>query len=138
MLRKRKKATLHQPLERLLTARARRVLDLAEQEARAQGHDRVTGDHLLAGLARLDEGVAVTTLNSLGVDLGGTRSWAANADIGRLTELARREAAELGHRYVGTEHFLLGLLHDDGAEALGVGLHQTRDQVVRVLHGDDR
>ncbi|MGP3937388.1 Clp protease N-terminal domain-containing protein [Nonomuraea sp. KM88] len=52
-------------------------------------------------------------------------------------EQARREAAELGHRYVGTEHLLLGLLHEDGAEAPGVGLRQTRDRVVRVLHGDD-
>ncbi|TDD25556.1 Clp protease N-terminal domain-containing protein [Nonomuraea diastatica] len=51
-------------------------------------------------------------------------------------ELARREATGLGHRYVGTEHLLLGLLHDDGSQALGVGLRQTRDQVIKVLHGD--
>ncbi|MEO3859382.1 Clp protease N-terminal domain-containing protein [Acrocarpospora sp. B8E8] len=109
---------------------------MAEQEARARGHDRVTADHLLMGLARLDEGVAVMTLNSLGVDLGGTRTRAINADLVHLTELARREAAGLGHRYVGTEHLLLGLLHMDGTEALGVGLQQVRDQVIKVLHGD--
>ncbi|MFE3448427.1 Clp protease N-terminal domain-containing protein [Nonomuraea sp. NPDC059194] len=136
MLRKRRKTALHQPLEHLLTARARRALDLAEQEARAQGHDRVTGDHLLVGLARLDEGVAVITLNSLGVDLSGTRTRAISAGLSRLTELARREAAGLGHRYVGTEHLLLGLLHEDGTEALSVGLQQARDQVIKVLHGD--
>ncbi|MER5625708.1 Clp protease N-terminal domain-containing protein [Streptosporangium sp. NPDC002544] len=136
MLRKLRKTTLHQPLERLLTVRARQALDLAEQEARAQGHDRVTADHLLTGLARLDEGVAVMTLNSLGVDLGATRPRAISADLVRLTEAARREAAGLGHRYVGTEHLLLGLLHEDGTESLGVGLQQARDQIIKVLHGD--
>ncbi|WP_166427276.1 Clp protease N-terminal domain-containing protein [Nonomuraea mesophila] len=131
----RKTTALRKPLERLLTTRARRVLDLAAQEARAEGHDRVTGDHLLAGLARLDEGVAVITLRTLGVDLRGERATASGEDIDRLTELARREAASLGHRYVGTEHLLLGLLHGDGAEALGVGLSRAREQVVEVLHG---
>ncbi|GAA1021278.1 hypothetical protein Aple_059850 [Acrocarpospora pleiomorpha] len=131
-----RKTTLHQPLERLLTARAQRALDLAEQEARARGHDRVTADHLLMGLARLDEGVAVMTLNSLGVDLGHTRTRATSADLAHLTELARREAFRLGHRYIGTEHLLLGLLHMDGTETLGVGLQQVRDQVIKVLHGN--
>ncbi|WP_155340605.1 Clp protease N-terminal domain-containing protein [Acrocarpospora corrugata] len=136
MLRKLRKAALHQPLERLLTARARQALDLAEREARAQRHDRVTADHLLTGLARLEESVAVRTLDSLGVDLGGTRTRAMSADLVRLTEVARREAAGLGHRYIGTEHLLLGLLHEDGTEALGVGLQQARDQIIKVLHGD--
>ncbi|GAA4926404.1 ATP-dependent Clp protease ATP-binding subunit ClpA [Nonomuraea thailandensis] len=132
MLRKRNR---RQPLERLLTARARRVLELAEQEATARGHDEATGDHLLAALACLGEGVAVTTLAGLGVDPGGTRGPAVSAGLGRLTELARQEAAELGHRYVGTEHLLLGLLHEGGTAALGVGLEQAREQVVKVLRG---
>ncbi|WP_344479904.1 Clp protease N-terminal domain-containing protein [Nonomuraea monospora] len=119
-------------MERLLTARARRALDLAAHEAAAQGHDQVTGDHLLAGLMRLDEGVAVLTLNSL----GAVPAPGINADLGRLTELARQEAAELGHRYVGTEHLLLGLLRENEAAVPGVGLQQARAQVIRVLRGD--
>ncbi|GII97557.1 hypothetical protein Ssi02_77880 [Sinosporangium siamense] len=59
-----------------------------------------------------------------------------SADLIRLTEVARHEAAGLGHRYVGTEHLLLGLLHEVGTEALGLGLQQARDQIIRVLHGD--
>jgi ATP-dependent Clp protease ATP-binding subunit ClpC len=136
MLRKLRKTALHQPLERLLTVRARQALNLAEREARAQGHDRVTADHLLTGLARLDEGVAVLTLNGLGVDLGATRTRAISADLVRVTEAARREAAGLGHRYVGTEHLLLGLLHENGAEALGISVRQARDQIIKILHGD--
>ncbi|TYB62635.1 hypothetical protein FXF51_24655 [Nonomuraea sp. PA05] len=131
MLGKLRKTGGHQPLERLLTTRARRALDLAAQEAAAQGHDRVTGDHLLAGLARLDEGVAVITLNSLGVVLTSGSS----ADLGRLTALARQEAAELGHRYVGTEHLLLGLLRENEAAIPGIGLQQAREQIVKILHG---
>ncbi|MBB6546130.1 Clp protease N-terminal domain-containing protein [Nonomuraea rubra] len=130
-----KRTIRRQPLERLLTTRAQRALDLAGQEARAQGVDRVTGDHLLAALARLGEGVAVTTLGSLGVDLARTPSPAVHAELGRLTELARQEAAGLGHRYVGTEHLLLGLLHEGGTATLGIGLHQAREQIVKVLHG---
>nr|BFE85658.1 hypothetical protein GCM10020093_082590 [Planobispora longispora] len=79
MLRKllrerRKRAVLRGPLEPLLTALARRALDLAEREAGARGDDRVTAEHLLAGLARLDECVAVRTLGSLGVEIGGART----------------------------------------------------------------
>ncbi|MEV0823374.1 Clp protease N-terminal domain-containing protein [Nonomuraea rubra] len=110
-------------------------MELAEQEAAAQGRDRVTGDHLLAALTRLGEGVAVTTLGSLGVDLARTPSPAVHAELGRLTELARQEAAELGHRYVGTEHLLLGLLLENEAAVPGIGLRQARDQVIKILHG---
>ncbi|MFD0664584.1 Clp protease N-terminal domain-containing protein [Thermocatellispora tengchongensis] len=104
-------------------------------EARGQGHDRVTGEHLLTTLARLNEGVAVMTLNSLGVDLEDRRTRPIGTDLGRITELTRHEAAGLGHRYVGTEHLLLALLHEEVSEALGVGLRQTRDRVIKILHG---
>jgi ATP-dependent Clp protease ATP-binding subunit ClpC len=105
-------------------------------EASACGHNRVTADHLLMSLARLNEGVAVMALGSLHVDVDGTRSRAASADLSRVTELARHEAAGLGHRYIGTEHLLLGLIHEEGTEALGVSLHQARTQVIKVLHGN--
>ncbi|MFB9721309.1 Clp protease N-terminal domain-containing protein [Planobispora longispora] len=118
-----------------MTALARRALDLAEREAGARGDDRVTAEHLLAGLARLDECVAVRTLGSLGVEIGGARTREAGGELGRVIERARCEAAELGHRYIGTEHLLLGVIREEGAEALGVSLHRARDQVVKVLHG---
>ncbi|MFI7455059.1 Clp protease N-terminal domain-containing protein [Nonomuraea sp. NPDC049714] len=128
--------TIHyQPLENFLTVRARKVLSLAAKEASARGHDRVTAGHLLEGLARLNDGVAVMTLSSLGIDVDVTRSRAAGADLSRITDLARQEAAELGHRYIGTEHLLLGLIHED-AEVFGVSLQQARAQVIKVLHGD--
>ncbi|MGA4987945.1 Clp protease N-terminal domain-containing protein [Nonomuraea bangladeshensis] len=133
----RRRSVLDRPLAGLLTARAQRALDLAGQEAGALGHDLVTAGHLLVGLAGLGEGVAVMTLRSLGCDL--TASAARGTDVGldQVLERARREAAGLGHRYVGTEHLLLGLLHDETtAAALGVGLRQARDQVVKVLHGE--
>nr|WP_260407623.1 Clp protease N-terminal domain-containing protein [Planomonospora venezuelensis] len=133
--KRRKRAVLHHPLERLLTALAQQVLDLAEQEARTRGDDRATAEHLLTGLARLDEGVAVRTLSSLGIDIDATRSRVARAELGRIVERARCEAAELGHRYIGTEHLLLGVICEEGTEALGVSLHQARDQVIKVLHG---
>ncbi|MFG1710799.1 Clp protease N-terminal domain-containing protein [Nonomuraea sp. M3C6] len=132
-----RKTTLDRPLEHLLTDRARRALDLAEQQARNLGHDRVTADHLLMSLIYLDEGVAVTTLRSLGCDLRDIHAHATGVGLGHVVVLARREAAGLRHRYIGTEHFLLGLLNEEGtAAALGVGLHQTRAQVIKVLHGE--
>jgi ATP-dependent Clp protease ATP-binding subunit ClpC len=112
------------------------VLDLAKQEARTLSHDRVTADHLLMGLARLDEGVAIMTLRSLGCDLTDTRAQETGVDLDHVVEQARREAAGLKHRYIGTEHLLLGLLREERtAAALGVDLQQTRAQVIKVLHG---
>ena len=131
-----RRTTLDRPLERLLTARAHQVLDLAEQEARTLSHDRVTADHLLMGLARLDEGVAIMTLRSLGCDLTDTRAQETGVDLDHVVEQARREAAGLKHRYIGTEHLLLGLLREERtAAAVGVDLQQTRAQVIKVLHG---
>jgi ATP-dependent Clp protease ATP-binding subunit ClpC len=132
----RKKTAFHRPLERLLTVRARKALSLAAMEAGTCGHHRITAGHLLMGLARLNEGVAVMTLGSLHVDVDGTRSRVASADLSRVMDLARHEAAGLGHRYIGTEHLLLGLIHAEGTEALGVSLHQARTQVIKILHGN--
>ncbi|MGW2150425.1 Clp protease N-terminal domain-containing protein [Nonomuraea bangladeshensis] len=77
------------------------------------------------------------TLRSLGCDLTASVARGTGVGLDQVLERARREAAGLGHRYVGTEHLLLGLLHDETtAAALGVGLRQARDQVVKVLHGE--
>ncbi|GAA3200708.1 Clp protease N-terminal domain-containing protein [Nonomuraea roseoviolacea] len=134
-----RRTTLDRPLELLLTTRARQALDLAEQEARALRLARVTADHLLKGLARLGEGVAVMALSGLGRDLTVTRAQETGADLDHVVEQARREAAGLGHRYIGTEHLLLGLLHEESmAAALGVDLPRTRAQVIRVLQGKAR
>ncbi|MGN9789344.1 Clp protease N-terminal domain-containing protein [Nonomuraea sp. ZG12] len=131
-----RRTTLDQLLEHLLTARARLALDLAQQEARTLRHDRVTADHLLMGLARLDEGMAIMTLRSLGCDLTAIRAQEIGVHLDHVVEQARREAAGLKHRYIGTEHLLLGLLREERtAAALGVGLLQTRIQVIKVLHG---
>ncbi|NUW42692.1 Clp protease N-terminal domain-containing protein [Nonomuraea rhodomycinica] len=131
----RKKTILRRSLESLLTVRARKALDLAAREAGARGDDRVTADHLVAALASLNDGVAVMALAGLHIDVHEPRSRSAGADLGQVTELARAEAAGLGHRYIGTEHLLLGLIHAEGAEAWGVSLQQARTEVVRVLHG---
>lgn len=131
MLKSRKKTTLHRPLESLLTARARKVLSLAAEVASSRGHDRVTGGDLVEGLARLNDGVAVMTLRSLRTDV--TRFRSAGADLSLITDLARQEAAGLGHRYIGTEHLLLGLIHEHPDV---LNLQQARAQVIKVLRGN--
>ncbi|GIH96273.1 Clp protease N-terminal domain-containing protein [Planobispora siamensis] len=130
----RHRKVLHGSLERLLTNRAREALEAAEREARTRGDDRPTSQHLLAALAR-DDNVAVAVLTRLGVDAGGARIRAPGADLHGIVAQARHQAAGLGHGYIGTEHLLLALVHEEGPEALGIGLDQTRVQVIEVLHG---
>jgi ATP-dependent Clp protease ATP-binding subunit ClpC len=140
-----------------LTDRARRVVVLAEDEARQLDHNHIGTEHLLLGLARVGEGVAARALESLGIGLEAVRQQVEEA-IGRgeqapagripftprakkVLELALREAMALGHHYVGTEHILLGLLREgEGVAAqvlvrLGADLTVVRQRVIQLLQG---
>jgi len=140
-----------------LTDRARRVMDLAQDEARRLQHNYIGTEHLLLGLLGEGEGVAAQALESLGIGLAAARQQveqiagrgqqAAPEHIPftpratKVLGLARREALQLGHHYIGTEHILLGLIREgDGVAAhvlaaLGAGLNPVRQQVLRLLHG---
>jgi hypothetical protein len=139
------------------TDRARRVLVLAQEEARLLNHSFIGTEHLLLGLTHEGEGVAARVLESLGVSLEVVRERvketmgpAGSARAGappftprakKVLELALREALQLGHNYIGTEHILLGLVREgDGAAArvlvsLGVDLSRVRPEVLRLLSG---
>jgi prophage maintenance system killer protein len=139
------------------TDRARRAVQLAQEEARRYQHNYVGTEHLLLGLIREDQGIAAKALESLGVSLE-----AAAAQVGeiigqgksplaghipftprakKVLELSLREALQLGHNYVGTEHLLLGLIREgDGVAAqvlvnLGAEHARVRDHVLRLLTG---
>ncbi len=140
------------------TDRARRVVVLSQEEARRLNHNYIGTEHLLLGLLLEGAGVAAQALTSLGVSLDETRSQVEQI-IGRGTqvpgsdhipftprakkvlELSLREALQLGHDYIGTEHLLLGLLREgEGVAAqvivrLGVDLSQVRSAVVHALEG---
>lgn len=138
------------------TPRARQVLAHARREADRFNHHYIGTEHLLLGLLKLGKGVAVTILENLGVELNAVRQQ-VEQQIGRGTEpqaegnipytprvrkvlaLANREAQELNHTYVGTEHLLLGLIRDgDGVAGqilrhFGVDLEQARRELLDVL-----
>jgi ATP-dependent Clp protease ATP-binding subunit ClpA len=139
------------------TDRARRVVVLAQEEARVLKHDYIGTEHLLLGLIHEGEGVAAKALESLGISLQAVRQQ-VEAIIGRgqeepsghipftprakkVLELAHREADALGHNYIGTEHILLGLIREGHGVAaqvlvkLGADLNRVRQQVIRLLHG---
>ncbi len=139
----------------LFTKRARHVLTLAQQEARRFQHNYIGTEHLLLGLVREEEGVASQVLRNLGVEVDQLRQ-AIEAIIGRgerivlgefgltprakkVIEFAMVEARRLTHRFIGTEHLLLGLLREGDGIAAGVlenfGLHleQVRTETLRVL-----
>jgi ATP-dependent Clp protease ATP-binding subunit ClpC len=139
------------------TDRARRVVVLAQQEARRLDHNYIGTEHILLGLIHEGEGVAARALESLGISLDAVRQQVEEI-IGRgqqapsghipftprakkVLELSLRESLQLGHDYIGTEHILLGLLREgDGVAAqvlvrLGADLNQVRQQVIRLLHG---
>ncbi|WP_421779044.1 ATP-dependent Clp protease ATP-binding subunit [Gardnerella sp. DNF01144] len=115
------------------TDRARRVIVLAQEEARALQHNYIGTEHILLGLIREGEGIAAKALSAKGVDLDGTRKQvkemigtgtvSPNGHIPftphakQVLELSLREALQLGHSYIGTEHILLGLIR----EGEGVG-----------------
>ena len=111
------------------TERSRKVIVLAQEESQRMGHNYLGTEHLLLGLLREDEGVAARALTSLNVTLDGAREQLetivgyGEEGLGRqqqpftprakrLLELALREALQLGHDYIATEHLLLGLLRE--------------------------
>jgi ATP-dependent Clp protease ATP-binding subunit ClpA len=137
------------------TDRARRVVVLAQEEARLLNHNYVGTEHLLLGLAHEGQGVAATALASLGIPLEAIRAQVEES-IGQgqraptghipftpqaktVLELSLREAKQLGHDYIGTEHLLLGLVREgEGVAAqvlveLGADLSRVRQQVIGVL-----
>jgi ATP-dependent Clp protease ATP-binding subunit ClpA len=137
------------------TDRARRVMVFAQEEARLLNHNFIGTEHLLLGLIQEGEGVAAHALESLGVTLGAARSKVAESvgpagtgSVGsapftprtkKVLELSLREALQLGHKYIGTEHLLLGLVREGegGAahvlQSLGADLPAVRRQVMAAL-----
>lgn len=139
------------------TDRARRVTVLAQEEARLLGHNYIGTEHILLGLIHEGEGVAAKALESLKVNLPQTRAMIEEI-VGqggqkpsghipftprakKVLELSLREALQLGHNYIGTEHILLGLIREgEGVAAqvlvkLGADLSRVRQQVIAVLAG---
>jgi len=139
------------------TDRARRVVVLAQEEARMLNHNYIGTEHILLGLIHEGEGVAAKALESLGISLEGVRSQVEeiigqgqSAPSGhipftprakKVLELSLREALQLGHNYIGTEHILLGLIREgEGVAAqvlvkLGADLNRVRQQVIQLLSG---
>jgi Clp amino terminal domain, pathogenicity island component/UvrB/uvrC motif len=139
------------------TDRARLVVVLAQQEARRLDHGYIGTEHILLGLIHEGEGAAARALDSLGISLDAVRQQVEEI-IGRgqqapsghipftprakkVLELSLREALQLGHDYIGTEHILLGLVREGGGVAaqilvkLGADLNRVRQQVIQLLHG---
>ena len=139
------------------TDRARRVVVLAQEEARLLNHSYIGTEHILLGLIHEGEGVAAKALESLGISLEAVRSQVEEI-IGtggsspsghipftprakKVLELSLREALQLGHNYIGTEHILLGLIREgEGVAAqvlvkLGADLSRVRQQVIQLLSG---
>ncbi len=135
--------------------RARRVLTLAQEEAQHLSHNHIGTEHILLGLVREEGGVAAKVLINLGAGLVKVRS-AVELIIGhgeqpssseiRLTPEAKRaiemaidEARHLGHNYIGTEHLLLGLLHEEKGvaanvlDSFGITIERVRAETIRVL-----
>jgi ATP-dependent Clp protease ATP-binding subunit ClpC len=138
------------------TDRARRVVVQAQDEARTLNHDYIGTEHLLLGLLDESEGLAAKALESLGIGLAAVRGRVEDAvppgqyarpaghiaftpRAKKVLELSLSEAKLLGHRYVGTEHILLGLLGEgDGVaaqvlRALGADLGGVRERVIQLL-----
>jgi ATP-dependent Clp protease ATP-binding subunit ClpC len=139
------------------TDRARRVVVLAQEEARMLNHNYIGTEHILLGLVREGEGVAAKALEAMDISLNGVReqvqeiigegSHAPSGHIPftprakKVLELSLREALQLGHNYIGTEHILLGLIREgEGVAAqvlgkLGADLGGVRQQVIQLLSG---
>ena len=140
------------------TDRARQAVELAHDEAMRLNHSYIGTEHLLLGLIREGEGVAAQALEALGISLDGVRQQVEQI-IGegqqppppgeipytprakKVLELSLREAKQLGHHYIGTEHLLLGLIREGHGVAaqvlteLGADLNRVRQQVIQLLHG---
>jgi hypothetical protein len=165
----RESRTRERPMQRLLTpraklpgferytGRARRVVVLAQQEARALNHNYVGTEHILLGLIHEGDGMAAHALVSLGISLERVRQQVEQI-IGRgqqapsahltftprtkkILKLALPEALRLGHSYIGTEHILLALIREGNGVAaqvllrLGADLNRARQQVIELLAG---
>ncbi|WP_292700180.1 AAA family ATPase [Microbacterium sp. 69-10] len=137
------------------TDRARRVVVLAQEEAKMLNHNYIGTEHILLGLIHEGEGVAAKALESLGISLDAVREQVQDI-IGqgqqqptghipftprakKVLELSLREALQLGHNYIGTEHILLGLIHEGegvaakALESLGISLDAVREQVQDII-----
>ncbi|WP_394940553.1 ATP-dependent Clp protease ATP-binding subunit [Psychromicrobium sp. YIM B11713] len=139
------------------TDRARRVVVLAQEEARMLNHNYIGTEHILLGLIHEGEGIAAKALESLNISLDAVREQVQEiigqgqqAPSGhipftprakKVLELSLREALQLGHNYIGTEHILLGLIREgEGVAAqvlvkLGADLSRVRQQVIQLLSG---
>jgi ATP-dependent Clp protease ATP-binding subunit ClpC len=139
------------------TERARQVVVLAQDEARALRHNYIGTEHLLLGLLR-EEGIAARVLGELGVSVDEVRAQVGRivgqgdeeVDTGQIPftprakkvlELALREARALGHQYIGTEHVLLGLVRENSGVAarilldFGADAETIRNEIIRLLSG---
>ncbi|WBT08384.1 ATP-dependent Clp protease ATP-binding subunit [Corynebacterium sp. SCR221107] len=139
------------------TDRARRVIVLAQEEARGLNHNYIGTEHILLGLIHEGEGVAAKALESMGISLEAVRQeveeiigHGAEPPVGhipftprakKVLELSLREGLQMGHKYIGTEFLLLGLIREgDGVAAqvlvkLGADLPRVRQQVIQLLSG---
>jgi ATP-dependent Clp protease ATP-binding subunit ClpC len=137
------------------TDRARRVVVLAQEEARLLNHSAIGTEHLLLGIVHEGQGVAAHTLQALDIRLAAVRHAiereaprGASSSVGTLAftpraktslENALRESLQLGHNYIGTEHMLLGLVRTEGSRAarvltdLGATFDRIRAQVLAAL-----
>src|SRR5690554_2847552 len=139
------------------TDRARRVIVLAQEEAKLLNHNYIGTEHMLLGLIHENEGIAAKALEALGVSLEQVREQVEDL-IGqgqqpptghipftprakKVLEMSLREALQLGHNYIGTEHLLLGLIREGEGVAsqvlvkLGADLNRVRQQVIQMLSG---
>ena len=139
------------------TDRARRVIVLAQEEARELNHNYIGTEHILLGLIHEGEGVAAKALESMGINLEDVRREVIDI-IGhgtqpvtghipftprakKVLELSLREGLQMGHKYIGTEFLLLGLIREgEGVAAqvlikLGADLPRVRQQVIQLLSG---
>src|SRR5437867_4715984 len=142
------------------TERARQVVVLAQDEARALKHNYIGTEHILLGLLREEEGLAARVLESLDITVEEVRAQVARI-VGqgdevttgqipftprakKVLELALREALSLGHNYIGTEHILLGLVRENEGVAARILLdfdadaEKIRNEVIRMLSGPGR
>jgi ATP-dependent Clp protease ATP-binding subunit ClpA len=139
------------------TDRARRVVVLAQEESRMLNHNYIGTEHILLGLIHEGDGIAAKALESLNISLEAVRQQVEEiigqgqaAPTGhipftprakKVLELSLREALQLGHNYIGTEHILLGLIREgEGVAAqvlkkLGADLNRVRQTVVQLLSG---
>jgi ATP-dependent Clp protease ATP-binding subunit ClpC len=143
------------------TDRARKVMNLAKQEAQRLNHEYIGTEHILLGLIQEGSGVAASVLKNLGIDLKKIRAEIEKIVKGsptmvtmgtlpftprakKVLELALEEASQLGHNYIGTEHLLLGLIKENEGIAarvllnLGVKLEEVREGTAAAATGRSR